>query len=132
MAKLAVTLEDAFKRTTKRVIGMEDQVLLADYAAAVTAWAAAFGDVSDLGIVKTDLIIPVTGLESAAVAASNIDRGGTFSGWLDTVAPKKASLKLPCPKLSLVAADGTIAITGDFNLSDGEQIDSWIKGTLDK
>ena len=144
-AKLSVTLVDSKKRTTKRVYGMETQALLADYVTAGTAFLASLGAVSDLGIVKADFLIPLTGLATAAVAGSNIDVGATFSGWLDTTEPKKASTKIPAIKDSLVSADGTVAITGatatylaefetaaDMNLSDGEQIDNWIKGTLDK
>lgn len=144
-AKLSATFVDSKKRTTKRTFGMEDQVLLADYVTAATAFLAAFGAVSDLGLVKANFIIPLTGLGTSAVALSNIDTGGTFSGWLDTVDPKKASTKIPGVKDALVGADGSIAITGavatylaefetaaDMNLSDGEQIDNWIKGALDK
>ncbi len=96
-------------------------------------------------MIKVDLIIPMTGEEWAVTAGANIDTGGTFSGWLDTAAPKKASAKIPAVKPALVGTDGSIAIAGatatflaefetaaDFNLSDGEQIDAWIKGALDK
>jgi hypothetical protein len=58
---------------------------------------------------------------------------------------KKASFKIPGIKLSLVAADGSVADAGAtatlldlfedadvYNLSDGEQIETWIKGSLDR
>lgn len=144
-AKLSLTLEDSKKRTTKRVYGMDTQTLLADYLTAIGTFLTALTAVTDLGMVKADLIIPVTGLTWAYTAGANIDVGGTASGWLDTTEPKKASAKIPHIKDSLVSADGSIAISGatatylaefetdaDFTLSDGEQIDSWIKASLDK
>jgi len=124
---------------------MEDNILLADYVAAVTAFAAALEDVTDLGLVRADININVPALTFAAVADSNVDVGATASGWLDTATPKKASAKIPGIKMSLIASDGSMPITGvvatylalfetdaGFNLSDGEQIDSWVKGSLDK
>jgi hypothetical protein len=145
-AKLSLTLVDAYGRTTKRIIGMEDQALLADYETAAAALLTDLAAVSDLGVVKADLIINVSGAEQTdPVAGANVDVGGTFSGWIALGDGKKASLKVPGIKPALVSADGTIPIvddvadylanwetTGDFNLSDGEQIDSWIRGALDK
>jgi len=146
MTKLSVTLVDAYGRTTKRVYGMEPQTLLADYVAAAAAFLAALGDVSDLGVVRADFIINVTGAEAtAAVAGANVDVGGTFAGLVVDGNGKKASTKIPSIKPALVAADGSIAITSvtatylalfeedaDFNLSDGEQIDTWLRGALDR
>jgi len=145
-AKLSVTLVDDYGRTTKRVIGMEDQTLLADYDTAAAALLTDLAAVSDLGVVKADLIINVDGAEATdPETGANVDVGGTFSGWIASGDGKKASLKVPGVKASLVSADGSIAITGDmaaylanwgtagdFNLSDGEQISSWIRGALDK
>lgn len=145
-AKLSVTLVDAYGRTTKRVIGMEDQVLLADYNTAAAALLTDLAAVSDLGVVKADLLINVDGVEQTdPVAGANVDVGATFSGWIALGDGKKASLKLPGVKAALVSADGSVDITGviadylanwettgDFNLSDGEQIASWIRGALDK
>lgn len=145
-AKLSVTLIDAYGRTTHRVYGMEDQTLLADYTTAAAAFLTALGNVCDLGIVRADFLINVPGIEAtAATAGSNVDVGGTFSGLIVDGNGKKASAKVPAIKPALVAADGSIAISGatatylaefeedaDFNLSDGEQIDSWIRGALDR
>lgn len=144
-AKLSCTFVDSRKRTTKRVYGMETQIDLAAYLAAATAFFTAYEPVTDLGLIKADLLINVTGEDWAFTANSNIDVGSTYSGWLDTTAPKKASLKIPGIKMTLVDDDGSVPITGvvatllaefetagDFNLSDGEQIDTWIKGSLDK
>jgi len=142
--KLSVTMEDAYGRTTTRVYGMEDQVLLADYVTAAGSFLTALQAVTDLACVKASFIIPLASPEWAVTAGANVDTGGTASGWI-TDGQKKASMKMPAIKPALVAADGTIAITGavatflnefedteDFNLSDGEQIESWIRAALDR
>jgi len=123
---------------------MEPEALLADIQVNVAAFLAALEAVTDLGCVKANIIIPATTPEWAETALASVDRGGTFSGWVNE-GMKKASLKIPGIKLSLVAADGSIADAGvtatfldefedaaDFNLSDGEQIESWIRGALDR
>lgn len=142
--KLSVTMDDAYGRTTTRVYGMEDEALLANLQTSAAAFLTALEAVTDLGCVKANFIIPVTSPEFAETALASVDRGATFSGWID-VGMKKASLKIPGIKLSLVAADGSVADAGatatfiglfesaqDFNLSDGEQIDTWIRGALDR
>lgn len=145
-AKLSVTMVDDYGRTTKRVYGMEDQVLLADYETAAAAFLVQIGLVSDLGIVRADLNINVAGLEATDPdEGANVDVGATFSGLLADGDGKKASAKIPSIKAALVSADGSVAIAGavatylalfeedaDFNLSDGEQISSWLRGALDR
>jgi len=142
--KLSVTMDDAYGRTTTRVYGMEDEALLANLQTSAATFLTALEAVTDLGCVKANFIIPVTSPEFAETALASVDRGATFSGWID-VGMKKGSLKIPGIKLSLVAADGSVADAGatatfigsfetgqDFNLSDGEQIDTWIRGALDR
>ncbi len=142
--KLSITLVDSRGRTTKKILGMDDQTLLADYVTEVTALLAALEPTTDLGLVRAELIIPVTGLTWSFIADSNKDVGATASGWIDLAEGKKASSKIPGIKMSLVATDGTVAITGvvatylaefeaagGFTLSDGEKIASWIRATLD-
>lgn len=142
--KLSVTMEDAYGRTTTRVYGMEDQALLADYITAATSFLSALQAVTDLACVKASFIIPLADPTWAVTAGANVDVGATASGWVDA-GQKKASMKIPTIKPALVSADGTVAITGatatflgefedaeDFNLSDGEQIESWIRAKLDK
>lgn len=142
--KLSVTMEDAYGRTTTRVYGMEDQALLADYITASTSFLAALEAVTDLACVKASFIIPLADPTWDVVAGANVDSGATASGWVDA-GQKKASMKIPTIKPALVGSDGTVAITGavatflaefedaaDFNLSDGEQIESWIRAKLDK
>lgn len=142
--KLSLTLDDAYGRTTKRIYGMEDEALLATLQTSAASFLTALEAVTDLGCVKANFIIPVTSPEFDETAGANVDVGGTASGWI-TDGQKKGSLKIPGIKAALVAADGTIAIAGAtatflaffedadlFNLSDGEQIATWIKATLDK
>lgn len=145
VTKLSCTFVDAYGRTTSRVYGMEDQILLADYVTAASAFITAQQAVTDLGLVRADLIIPLSGEEYAFTAGANVDVGGTASAWLDIGSGKKASMKLPGIKASLVNTDGSIPITGvvatwllefetaeDFNLSDGEQVETWIRAALDR
>lgn len=142
--KLSLTLDDAYGRTTKRVYGMEDEALLANLQTSAASFLTALEAVTDLGCVKANFIIPVTSPEFAETAGANVDTGATASGWIDA-GQKKGSLKIPAIKASLVGSDGSVAISGatatflaffedadDFNLSDGEQIETWIKATLDK
>jgi len=142
--KLSVTMDDAYGRTTTRVYGMEDEALLATLQTSAATFLTALEAVTDLGCVKANFIIPVTSPEWDEIALASVDRGATFSGWI-TAGMKKGSLKIPGIKLSLVAADGSVADAGatgtfldefesaaDFNLSDGEQIAAWIRGALDR
>lgn len=143
--KMSVTLTDDYGRTTKRVYGMETETLLADYQTNAAAFITALTAVTDLGCVRATLLIPVTDPVFAETSGANVDVGGTASGWINSGTGKKASMKVPGVKASLVGADGTIAITGviatflalfesaaKFNLSDGEQIDAWIRAALDR
>lgn len=147
MAKLSVRMGDDFGRTTNRVYGMETQTLLADYVTAYAAFLTALQAVTDLSLIKADLIIPITGESWAVTSGINLDTGATASGWIDGELGKKASMKIPGIKTSLVDPDGSVPLsgatitflntfltTGDFNLSDGEQIEvgGWIRATLDR
>ena len=144
-ANLHITLADSKGRTTKRKIGMEDEALLASYLTNITAYAAALDAITDLALVKLVLAIDVTGDEFAVTAGANVDVGGKMSGWLDTTVPRKASLGLPGIKDALSDSDGSIDDTGviatyldlfetgaKMTLSHGEQVDSWVKGVLDR
>lgn len=144
-ANLHITLQDSKGRTTKRTIGMETEATLAGYTTNITAFAAALDAITDLALVKVVLAIDVTGDEFAVTAGANVDVGGKFSGWLDTVPSRRASLGLPGIKDALSDSDGSIADAGvtatyldlfetaaKFSLSHGFQIDTWVKGTLDR
>lgn len=142
--KLSVTFDDAYGRTTTRVYGMEDEALLATIQTNVANFLTALEAATDLGCVKATILIPATSPEWDEIALASVDRGGTFSGWIDA-GMKKGSIKIPGVKLTLVDPDGSIPDAGamalwldefetaaDFNLSDGEQIASWIRGALDR
>ncbi len=144
MTKLSITMDDAYGRTTQRVYGMQPEALLANLQTSAAAFLTALEAITDLGVVKANFIIPVTSPEFAEIAGANIDVGGTASGWINA-GMKKASMKMPGIKPALIAADGSIAITGvvatflalfedaaDFDLSDGEQIETWLRATLDR
>lgn len=142
--KLHVTMDDAYGRTTSRVYGMEEETTLAQMQTDAAEFLAALEAVTDLGCVKARISFEVTSPEFAETAGANVDVGATASGWI-TAGQKKASLKIPGIKPALVAADGSVADTGVtatfldlfedadvFNLSDGEQIDTWIRAALDR
>ena len=139
-----ITFDDAYGRTTSRTYGMEEVTTLAQMQTDAAELLAAIAAASDLGVVKASIQIPVTSPEYAETAGANVDVGATFSGWV-TAGQKKASMKIPSIKPALVAADGSVAISGAvatflalfedadvFNLSDGEQIEAWIAGSLDR
>lgn len=142
--KLHVTLDDAYGRTTARVYGMEEVTTLAQMQTDAAEFLTALAAVTDLGCVKATISFDVTSPEFAETAGANVDVGATASGWI-TAGQKKASMKIPSIKPALVAADGSVAISGAtatflalfedadvFNLSDGEQIDTWIRAALDR
>jgi hypothetical protein len=146
MAKVSLSLIDSYGRTSKRVYELEDQATIAAYEAAVTAFLVDYQAVSDLGVVRCDLILTAVVPGYAVTAGANVDVGATFSGLVDGGNGKKASLKLPGVKPALVSADGSVDIegveiaawldnwetAGDFQLSDGETIATWLRGVLDK
>jgi len=147
MARFSCTFYDAYGRPTKRQIEVETQALLADYVAVATIVVAALQDVTDLGLARIDLIIEDITAGFSTTPGSNIDVGATFSGILYDKGGAKASLKVPGIKASLVSIDGTVNIEqinvaaylslyeqdiGVLLLSDGEQIDTWLSGVLDR
>jgi hypothetical protein len=143
--KVSITLGDDHGRQTTRVFGMETQALLADYNTEIAAFLTALEAVTDMSCIKATFLIPVAADPTWAVTAdANKDTGATATGWIDAGSGKKASTKWPGVSYSLVGADGSIAITaavatylamfeeaGAFTLSDGEQIASWLKASLD-
>lgn len=131
--------------TTKRfeLVAGECADLLVVAAALATDLAA----VSECQVIKATMLVEVPGAPFGAVgAAAYVDKGCTITGWVDGVPGKKASVKIPSPESTFVDTDGTIKIGealmvtflahfldgGDALLSDGEDIDSWIGGKVDK
>lgn len=144
-AFLSLTLRDAYGRTTVKLLECETQLLLADYITLANNVIPELLAITDLGLVKADLIIKEMQTPTDPAAGANVDVGATFSGWLTGEQGKKASLKIPGIKAALVDPDGSVPLTGDvatylanyedgswLELSDGETIDTWISGTLDR
>lgn len=142
--KLHLTLDDAYGRTTQRTYGMEETTTLAQMQTDAAELLAALAAVSDLGCVKARISFDVTSPEYAETAGANVDVGATASGWV-VDGQKKASMKIPSIKPASVETDGSVLIAGVvatflalfedadvFNLSDGEQIDTWIRASLDR
>jgi len=126
---------------------MEHQALHADQVAVAVAFSTALEAVTDLALVRADIIYQAVDEGFAAQAGSNVDVGATFSGVLYDADGEKASFKIPGIKAALVDPDGSIPLTGavatalaffvnatpfDLYLSDGETIDHWLAGSLDK
>jgi len=142
--KLHLTLDDAYGRTTTRTYGMEEVTTLAQMQTDAAELLTALEAVSDLGCVKARISFEVTSPEYAETAGANVDVGATASGWV-VDGQKKASMKIPSIKPASVETDGSVLIAGVvatflalfedadvFNLSDGEQIDTWIRASLDR
>lgn len=146
---LHVTLQDGYGRTTTKRVEMTDQILLADYVANANLFLTNLNAITDLQILKATLQID-DGLSVPAKdpAGSNVDVGATFVGFVGDAEGKKATLKVPGIDLAYVGTLGVIDPTqadvfafldlfGDppdnkFRVSDGEWIEEWITGTLDK
>lgn len=144
-AILSLVLVDAYGRTTNRNLELETQLLLADYVTLANTVLPEYLALTDLGLVRADLIIKEMQTPSSAQAGANVDVGATFSGWITGEQGKKASFKMPGIKAALVDPDGSVPITGDvatylanyndgafLKISDGETVDDWIRGTLDR
>jgi hypothetical protein len=144
---LSLSMVDDYGRTTRKVIEMVPQVLLADMVLEAQAYVDALEDVTDLSVVRADIIVKGAVSGFSVTAGANVDVGATFSGFITDGDGKKASLKVPGFKAGLVSGDGTVDITqvvvdtyldeyvspgNGARISDGETISEWIKGSLDK
>lgn len=143
---LSLTYVDDYGRTTKRIVEIESQALLTDYETKAAAYVTAVTPMTDLGLVRVDLVLQAIATGFAVSADANVDVGATFSGILAAANGKKASHKLPGIKDALVEADGSVDIAnvtvkayidqfltaGDYMLSDGQTIETWLRGSLDR
>lgn len=148
MPKLTVTMADSRGRLTRRTFEIVTKPTLVDYTTLATAFIADLQAVTDLGVIRCDLMLDAFVPGFAATDPSNVDVGATFSGYIYDGNGKKASLKIPGIKNAKVAGDGTVPLVDadvadllnywvdatpyELLISDGEHIDSWIRGTLDK
>jgi hypothetical protein len=146
---LSLTLRDGYGRETSKRLEFQDQVLLADYVLNANAMITSLNAITDLEIVRASMVLQ-DGLSLPAKdpAGSNVDVGATFVGEIEGGGGKKASHKVPGIKMAKVGAQGTIDVTDvdvagylnhfvdgstdDFYVSDGEEIDVWLAGSLDK
>lgn len=144
---MSLTLVDAYGRQTTMRREMQAQLLLADYQFEIADFVSKLEAVSDLGVVRADFVQTGVGSQVEVTAGANVDVGATFSGWIEGIPGKKASTKIPGIKASKVNPDGTVDLTdadvaaflalysddpGDFFISDGENVDDWIRGALDR
>jgi hypothetical protein len=144
-AKVSIQLRDSMGHTTNRVYGLTEAATVGTAETDAIALAGLLDACTELGLNKVTLLWNCDVAPTAPVAGSNVDEGGTVSGWVDTYI-KKASLKIPAPIAAARVADGTllmtqadllafiaefIVTTGSATLSDGDTIASWIKGVMD-
>jgi hypothetical protein len=139
---------DDDNRITTRRYEIETQASIVDYQTVAGAFLTALQAVTDLGVVRADLVLEDIAAGFALTVDANLDVGATFVGNLDTDTPgQKAYMKLPGVKSAFKDGIGGVPITGAiatwlasfeadgaFRLSDGQVIENggWIKGTLDK
>lgn len=124
---------------------METRVtVLADAQADVTAFLALLDPCTDLEVASVTYSFRDSTQQIAGVAGSNRDIGATFEGLNQD--GETVILKIPGFPAAKVGAQRAIDLTdldvaamladyetaGNFYLSDGEIVDSWVKGTLDK
>jgi len=145
---VSVTLLDGFGRETRKLVELTPQLTLGGYVDNANAWLSAYAEIGDLQIVRANLVLEGLDLPETDPAGSNVDIGATFTCFIGDGAGKKASLKIPGIKMSLIGAGGFVDLEdedvaafldlyGDppdnkVRLSDGEWAESWIQGTLDK
>jgi hypothetical protein len=144
--KLSLSFADAYGRETKRIVEIGSEDTRAEMVAAAAAFSALLEEVTDLRLVRADWIVQAVDSGFAVTAGANVDVGGTVSGYLTDGNGKKGSLKIPGIKAAMVKANGELDLTdedlaaflaqfeaaGNCYISDGESVDTWIKGVLDK
>jgi hypothetical protein len=137
------TLADVMGRTTSyRVeVGGTDADDAATNAIAISALLAAC---TKLGLVSGKMTVPLAVTPTEAVAGSNTDVGGRYRGVSDDDG-KVVTLRMPDPIAAIVLENGGLSLVeehadpyldsfvtdGDGFVSDGEQVASWLSGSLD-
>lgn len=139
---LTLGMSDAYGRTTTRSFKVE----AADFATAqgvVTAFIPDYQAATQLQVYKSELTDKQL-YAGAPQGGANKDEGMTISCELASEPGKKASLQVPGPVDAIRNVDGTIDIAnaimtaleanftgGGVTISDGEEVNTFIKGTLD-
>ena len=138
-----ILMRDAFQRKTRKTLETKTDVL-ATAQAAVTAFLTNLNPCCDLEVEAVSYSLKDATQVLAGEAGSNVDVGATFRGRV--ASGEIATLKIPGFPIAKVGANGYIDLAdvdvaalldnwegaGQFTLSDGESIASWIDGSLDK
>jgi hypothetical protein len=143
---ISIKLIDAYGRTsTKRVELATDVVATAVTDAPLVATALATA--SDCGLVSCTILVDSGATPTTPTAGGNLDAGVSIQGLLAGTTGKYATLKIPAPLAAYIDPDGSVDLANatlkaylDYwteavikcLISDGEEVDSWIKGTLDR
>ncbi len=146
---LNITLEDAYGRTSRKMLRTEDisgADVGAEYLVAqgfVTTLLTALGNLTEANILYYNLGREVT-YSDTVDAGANVDEGLTCLARKTN--NKIVVLKIPAPVNSVFNPDGTLDITdalvtaymnhfiatAGFTISDGENITALVSGRLDK
>ena len=146
---LSVTMQDAYGRTTRKLLKTEDisgADVGAEYLTAqgfVTTLLTALGNLTEAEILYYNLGREVTYTDTAD-AGANVDEGMTALARKEN--NKLVVLKVPAPINAVFNVDGTLDIldaivtaytnhfiaAGGFTISDGENITALVSGRLDK
>lgn len=138
-----IKLEDDFTRTTTRKF----KVTAVDYATALTAWNSFVVDYAAftrLGVLWDKLATVNIGTPVIDTGA-NLDAGMTIQVSIVGQPGKTASIKIPAPQAAAINSDGTLNLgnaltttleanytSGFVLVSDGEVVEDFIKGKLDR
>jgi len=138
-----LTVMDSFQRTKRKrveMVSVDPVQMDLDANTILTAYQNA----TDGGIIRID-VRGSSDVAAVVPAGTNIDSGVTVSCRLFG-STEKASLKWPAPALAMFNADGTLNLAdaavlavqalyesgGVALLSDGQSIESFLSGSLDK
>lgn len=144
--KMTVKMIDAYGRTTSKRLELATDVVATALTDGVLV-AEALADATGCGLLSATVLFDLTVTTSSADAGANLDGGASIQGLLTGTPAKYATVKLPAPLAAYINPDGTIDLTNmillqylncfteaviKLDISDGETVDSWIKGTLDR
>ena len=139
--ELSISIMDVYQRRGSKRFLLE----ALDIATAITnagLFATSLADVMEAEILNYSVAARVAYTDTVG-ANANLDEGITIS--CDLGAGKRAALKIPSPKNSVLNGDGTVDLTdaaitaleshylsGDVLISDGEIVLDFLSGKLDR
>lgn len=144
--KISVKLIDDYGRTSTKRLELATDVAATAITDAVTV-AEGLAAASDCGLLSCTVLFDAAVTPTSATSGGNLDAGASIQGLLTGTPAKYATLKVPAPLAAYINSDGTIDLANatlktflDFyteavikcDISDGETVDSWVKGTLDR